>query len=499
VQDDWKFRPNLTFNLGVRWEYFTPLTEKSGLLTNIIFPSGNLAAAKTQPVEQLYNADRNNFGPRLGFAWSPSRFKDKLVTRGGFGIMYNRIPQVLFSNTLGNPPFFARYGICCGTSTSDFGSPFAGGQILFAFGSTNSPTSFPPNPALAVGINPATGAPINAGVTASQVEAWGALPDEPNGYVYTYSLEGEYDLGHNMVLNIGYQGSNSRKLIRIVNERFILPTPGNFPFSAVFIPTPDVNANYNALNVRLTRRFVQGYQFDFIYRYAKSLDMLSYEGPGAPTNQTFPQDQRTEYGPSDFDVKHNIVVSGLYEVQYFKGRTGWEKTLLDGFMVNGILQWHTGLPWTPVSGNCVSTPGGQTLCPTRPISYNGKALTDGNNDAFIRQGGNFPGGGLLYFTPGPNPLPPNQPPGVGRNSFRGPRYFAVDLSVGKRTPLSKFLFMHEGSTLELRANLFNAFNNLNLVPFGFNGAGTNINDFHFGQSPGALAGRVVEFQARFNF
>src|SRR5581483_4839040 len=313
AQDDWKFRPNLTFNLGLRWEYFTPLTDTDGLLTNILFPSNSLVGAKTTPVGQLYNPDRNNFGPRLGFAWSPSRFKDKLVTRGGFGIMYNRIPQVLFSNTLGNPPFFARYGICCGTSAQDFGSPFAGGQILFAFGNSNSPLSFPVNPALGVGINPATGAPANAGITASQVEAWGALPNEPNAYVYTYSLDTEYDLGHNLVASLGFQGSVSRKLIRIVNERFLIPSPANFPFSAIFIPTPDVNANYNALLARLTRRFAQGFQFDAVYRYAKSLDMLSYEGPGAPTNQTFPQNQLTEYGPSDFDVKHNLVISGLYE------------------------------------------------------------------------------------------------------------------------------------------------------------------------------------------
>ena len=112
-----------------------------------------------------------------------------------------------------------------------------------------------------------------------------------------------------------------------------------------------------------------------------------------PTNQTFPQNQLTEYGPSDFDVRHNLIISGLYEFQYFKGRDNWTKAL-DGFTINGIIQWHSGLPWTPFSGNCVSTPGGQTLCPTLPLTYNGLALTDGSNDAFIRAGGNFPGGGL---------------------------------------------------------------------------------------------------------
>ena len=133
------------------------------------------------------------------------------------------------------------------------------------------------------------------------------------------------------------------------------------------------------------------------------------------------------------------------------------------------------------------------VCPSRPAHYFGGALEDTSNEAFIRPNGNFPGGGLHFFdTNNPNGL---LPPGIGRNSFRGPRYFTVDASLGKRTGLPAFL--GEGAFLELKANLFNAFNNLNLAPFGFFSSTVESSDF--GRAQSALAGRVVEFQARFNF
>ncbi|MGH9969530.1 MAG: TonB-dependent receptor domain-containing protein, partial [Pyrinomonadaceae bacterium] len=265
VQDDWKVRPNLTLNLGLRYEYFDVVKEKDNKVANFVFgPGGGLAGSKVVPTSELYNPDRNNFAPRLGFAYSPKHFglEQKLVLRGGFGISYNRIPDVVFSNTRGNPPFFARYQICCGTSAQDFSTPFNGGQILYALGASNSPFSYPANPALAVGIDPATGAPPNR-----TVEIYGALADTPTAYVYTYSFEGQYALPMNLTAEVGYQGSSSHKLIRLVNQRFVQPViPNNFFAFAVYIPTPDVNANNNALNARLTRRFSRGYQFDALYR-----------------------------------------------------------------------------------------------------------------------------------------------------------------------------------------------------------------------------------------
>ena len=492
-QDDWKARPNFTLNLGLRYEYFGVLQEENDQVSNFVFgPGGGLAGSRVVPTSDLYNPDRNNFAPRFGFAYSPRRYglEEKLVIRGGFGISYNRIPEIVFSNTRGNPPFFARYAICCGTAATDFGSPFAGGQILYALGSSTSPFSYPANPALAVGIDPVTGTPPNR-----TVEVYGALADTPTPYVYAYSLETQYLLPYRLTATLGYQGSSSHGLIRLVNQRFVQSSiPANFFAFAVYIPTPDVNSNYNAMNARLTRRFSRGFQFDVLYRWAKSIDTLSNEGPGAVTNQTFPQDLREERGPSDFDVRHSVNISGLWDIPLFRNRKDLVGKVLGGWQIDGILTAHTGFPWTPHTGQCVRTPASQDfVCPSRPTRYFGGALEDTDNEAFIRPGGNFPGGGLAFFDPN-NPNGALRP-GIGRNSFRGPRYFAVDLSLGKRTGMPSFL--GEGAFLEFKANFFNAFNNLNLAPFGF--FAPNVDSADFGRARNALAGRVVELQARFNF
>jgi hypothetical protein len=496
AQHDWKARPNLTLGLGLRYEFFSPLTEKRGQLSNITFTNQNLNTARLSVTDRMSDPDRNNFAPRLQFAWSPNfgnsfgglLNENRAVLRGGFGIAYDRTPNVIFANSRGNPPFFARYQICCGTSASEFSTPFNGGQILYALGASNSPFSYPANPALAVPLDPVTGSPQGR-----SVEVYGAFPSTPNPYVYTYSLDGQYDFGHNFVGELGYQGSSSHKLVRLVNQNFIYPNSSNF--FAVFIPQTDVNANYNGMNARLAKRFSRGYQFDVYYRLSKSIDTLSNEGPGAETNQTFPQDLHTERGPSDYDVKHALNISGLWDLPLFRNRKDFLGKALGGWQLSGITSWHTGFPWTPKTGRCVSRPF-PVICPVRPASYLGGALDDTGNDVFTTGNGQFPGitsSGAPYFDL--TNSGGGFRPGIGRNTFRGPRYFSTDLAFGKRTGLPRF--MGEGAFLEIRANVFNAFNNLNLNPFRF--FAPLIEDPNFGRADKGLAGRVVELQGRLSF
>lgn len=496
IQDDWKVRPNLTLNLGLRYEYFTPLKEKEGRITALRFGSQGLANSRIDIVDQLFAPDRNNFGPRFGFAYSPN-FGDsyggllkegRSVIRGGAGIQYNRIPNVLFANSRGNPPFFARNNICCGTAGpaggDGFGTPFVDGRILYALGASNSPFSFPANPLLGTGIDPATNGVLN-----NTVEVYGTDSEVPNSYVYTYSLEMQYELPFKLVGTLGYQGSAAHKLIRIVNQNLIFPS--NPRFNPVFFIQPDVNSNYNALNARLERRLSQGFQVDANYRFSKSIDTLSYEGPGGGTNQTNPGDLASERGPSDFDVKHYFNLSGLYELPFYRNRHDALGKLLGGFQLTGILTANSGFPFTPKIFESIRQPSGEFFGPIRPTGYFGGALSDTSNEAFLRPGGNFPGGGALYF-----PLTAG-PPGIGRNSFRGPRYFSVDMSIVKKTGLPGFL--GEDANLELRANFFNIFNQLNLQPIRFFDDGSIITSPNFGRSTRGLAGRVAEFQARFRF
>ena len=504
AQDDWKVRPNLTINLGLRWEYFSPLREKNSVQSNLVLgpPGSELTGATLRVVEELYPPDRNNFAPRVGFAYSPNwgnRLgglfnENKMVLRGGFGIAYNRVPTIQFANSRGNPPFFARYRICCGTSSADFSTPFNNGQILYALGSNNTPFSYPVNPALISPINPATGIPTLA--NGAQLEIYGAPADVPTPYVYTYSLDSQYNLPANMTAQVGYQGSASRKLVRLVNQRFLYTDPNIF--SGVFFPTPDTTASYNALIARLTRRFSQGLMLDATYRWAKSIDIVSYDGPGAGTNPTFPLDVRQERGPSDCDVRHNFVASGVWELPFLRKERNAAAAILGGWQVSGILTAHTGFPWTPVTGNCPST-NRPIICPARPVSYFGGAGTESSNDAFIT-GSNFPGGGRAFFSDlGATGFGASAGllPGIGRNSFRGPRYFDVDMSLAKRFGFPKSL--GEGTFLEVKANFFNVFNILNLQSFGFNTPSTQINNTLFGRAERGLAGRVIELQGRLNF
>jgi Carboxypeptidase regulatory-like domain len=502
AQDDWKVRPNLTLNLGVRYEYFSPLTEKNGKLSNLFFTPGNLGAAQVRPVDRFYEPDKNNFAPRFGFAYSP-RWKlgklfdgDRAVIRGGFGVAYNRIPVAPLNNARGNPPFFARHGLCCGNA----GTPFADGRILYALGSSGSLTSYPRNPALSKGIDPVTG-----GVIDSTVEIYGIQQDARTPYVYVYSLEVQHELPYALTATVGYQGSVGHKLVRLTNQSFLEKVGPRF--GATFFSMPDTNSNFNALLLSLSRRFSKGLSLQANYRFSKSIDQLSNEGPGFETNQTFPQDNRTERGTSDFDVKHFFTLSGVYDLPFFKGRDNFAAKAFGGWRISGILTKRTGFPFTPVVGGCTSTPGGPELCPVRPQGYTGPSDIDTSNDAFIN-GTNFPGGGAPFFVVFKQADGSVAPPGIGRNSFRGPNYFNVDFSLVKETRMPKIL--GEGANLELRANFFNVFNKLNLGSFNFASNAVRIGDFDadknivnnnsdFGKANTGLAGRVVELQARFRF
>jgi hypothetical protein len=240
----------------------------------------------------------------------------------------------------------------------------------------------------------------------------------------------------------------------------------------------------------LRRPLAQGLQFLFNYRWAKSLDNSSFEGPGFVTNQTWPQNNRLNWGPSDYDVAHLLTASAVWTIPaHFQAKSLLGR-VLGGWELDPILQWHSGFPWTPVIGQSVQTPGGPSLGPIRPTAYFGGAGNSQSISAF-ETGSNFLKGGASYFD-----ITDVGPPGIGRNSFRGPRFFQTDLSFAKNMHLPWF---KESSNLELRANFFNIFNQTNLAPLNFDDQGTQAGNPFFGISSAGLAGRVVELQARFTF
>ncbi|MGB9070343.1 MAG: TonB-dependent receptor [Candidatus Acidiferrales bacterium] len=516
LQDDWKFRPNLTFNVGLRWEYYGPPTEAHHELENIVPGpdpvTGLLDAVAVLPHKQ-YKSTWRNFGPRLGFAWSPGAFSGRAVLRGGFGIAYDRFDDVSYDNTRSNPPLLASYGVCCGTDTN----PFVGGQIVYATGSDpRNPFSYPSIPALATPLNPATNLPeILPGFSPPSVYA--NPVNSPTPYIYLYSLQTEYSLPKNWVATIGYQGSSSHGLLRIKNLQYFYPDISD-QLNAVFSFTPDTNADFNALLTQLQHRFSHQFLLSVQYTYSKSIDELSDEGPGFTTNQTFPTNLALERGPSDYDATHNFVTYGLWDLPILSGRHDWVGKILGGWQASGDFQFHSGFPWTPVASNsCNLLLGGVTICPIRPIAFNGGARIDHSTDAFLPTAGGtsptFPNGSASYFTLVNGPEPPGTPlapPGVGRNSFRGPRFSSIDMSLVKEFGLPSMRFLGEGARIQLRVNAFNLFNKLNLAPFTFgsgsttvsfndNPDGTPASNPQFGTALTGLAGRVVELEGRFTF
>jgi hypothetical protein len=489
-QDDWKVRPNLTLNLGLRWEFFGPITPDRNIISNLILgPTGGLPGAFIEARNKLTDPDRNNFGPQVGFAWSPERFGGKLVIRGGTGLAYDRLPNALLNNARRNPGGPSQlYNICCGFANTDT----AALQMNFALSSDGSIFGYPVHPNL-----PALGA----------AEIYGAPTDLPNASVWRYSVEGQYELPWRTVASLGYTGTRGKNFVRI--EPIHITRPGGNPqFGAVFFGVPDVRTEYSAMISSLRTRFFRGLTVVANYTFGKSLDTFSWEAPCACTNQTFPVDQEQEFGRSDFDTRHNLNFAAVFDIPFYSSQSNWAGKILGGWQVSTIVTYNTGYPWTPRTGGCLegATVSSGNFCDPRPPAFTG-APRNGNSDDDFLNGGPYPGsfvGGNCGVSPGCNTVfrtffpfnapPLDFPPGVGRNSFFGPKYFSTDLSVGKR-----FGLWGEGTAFDIKFNLFNVFNQLNFSPFAANSNSTHVDRAQFGIPTSGLAGRVGEFQARFSF
>ena len=502
AQDDWKFRPNLTVNLGLRWSYYAPITGTNGVLGNLqLGADGGLADARIVASKELYDKDWNNFGPQIGFAWNPKWLDNKLVVRGGGGIGYDRLGNNVLLAAKRNPPNGGFFGICCATAGVAAGEPdwtqgpFAGGQILFAQSSDGTIFGYPRNPLLGGGTG-SNGLP-NVG----SVEIWGSERKFPTASVYRYSLEGQYELPMKLIATLGYQGSQGRNFVRIDRVQLIAPNQNPHLQSGVYFARPDVSSNYNAMIARLQGRLLKQFSFDTNYRWSKSIDTSSYEGASGNADQTFPFDQKEERGPSDFDVRHSFVAAGIWDLPVFRNRKTWTGKLLGGWQISSIATWNSGFPWTVFTYNCLNNSTSNPNCvgDPRPTFYSGVQPASNSNDNFLRTNGIFgvPGSTVFDFVqPSGSHL---LRPAIGRNRFRGPRYFSLDMTLGKKFGLGDWGFLGENSNIDVRFNFFNILNNLNLSPFLARDPNTRWQSSQFGTATTGLSGRVGEFQIRFSF
>jgi hypothetical protein len=269
----------------------------------------------------------------------------------------------------------------------------------------------------------------------------------------------------------------------------------------------DTNARYNALLTQVQHRFSNQFELDVQYRYSRNTDYGSHDYNMDP----YPWDFSFSKGPSDFDVTHLFKFWGVWTPTIFRGG-GWRESLLGGWTLSAIITAHSGFPWTPeycnTAGNVIYPNSGHTCL--LPAAYAGGAGSDYSNSTFRMPNGNFPDGGLAYFTVPTYPATGRYPApadNVHRNMFRGPRFLGNDFTIGKVFRLPSMKILGENARLNLQANIYNAFNRLNLRPFSVGGqeaARRFSNDGmtsspQFSQSQGALGARTIELQAKFRF
>ena len=448
AQDDFRVTNWLTLNLGLRYEYQTALSEATGRLANFLPDSGLIACSGGCPTElrnnlgqvisrsndavglpeNLVNADKNNFGPRIGFALRPFR-DDKTVIRGGAGIYYsletfNPIRQQLAVQE----PFLTRINYNRNAAT----------PLLISFANPFPTASVAPTPR-------------------------GMNPDYKQPEFYQYNLTIERELAKDLVLEVGYVGSQGHFLGLRYDINAPVPTGilvagvpqvtrrFNAQFGTATIQYQDQfgNSEYNALQTSLRRRAANGLTLLLSYTFSKSIDNGSSTNQSSTGSQQFPQDIRnilqTERGLSDFHRKHQFTGSFNYELPFgrerafFTDANGFANTFLGGWQLNGIVSLLSGRPFTP--------------------QFSAADISSQRPDVVGNPYENIPEG--LYFNPaafrrptatnGETDLQGN----AGRNILIGPKFRSVDLSLLKNFRLA------ENTRLQFRVETFNVFNTPN--------------------------------------
>jgi hypothetical protein len=506
IQDDWKIRPRLTLNLGIRWDYFRPITEQQGRLANIIYPESGgyferIANAKVGEVDELYKSDLNNFAPRIGFAWD-FLGDGKTVLRGGYGVAYEKLFFNIIANARFNPPFYGRAQL----------SPFFGDTIQPFLG-TDSNDPFggfigTVIPGADLGLDP------NGGIQGVRTKLRVVDPDLRDSYVHNLFLGIQRELPWNAAVEINYQSTLGRKLPffgdpnRFTGDllgdadplgRFAGDTSENrlnASFDSLNLRQNRITSNYHGVNAQFSKRFSQGLAFEIAYTLGKALDFGSdFFGAGENSGGLVGQSYRTyfndplniglDYGRSAFDIRHRFVANFLWEIPVMKDQSGALGQILGGWQLGGILAIQGGLPFAVVNGgrfpagdyNADAQEGDRPDTPSFGNTFSDTPSTSEFIDG-VFQTGDFP-------TPAAGSTGD-----LGRNTFTGPAFQTLDLSLLKNFRLP----MSEDSRLQFRAEFFNLLNRVNLfLP------NINLNGSSFGKSTQAFDAREIQFALKFLF
>jgi hypothetical protein len=508
IQDDYKILPNLTVNVGLRYSYFGAFYSKENNLD--VLQGINLASLSALNIRvggHLYAPQKGNFGPQFGFAFQPSRFTNKLVIRGGFGINYNQNEIAITANGNGNPPNAVQPNFCCSTPTSTNPS------ILYETAtSIHSIFGYAPNPATITqfGANNLPNNGVPTGVT--------GFPSNPGTISnYHYSLDTQYQLPYNLVAAVGYQGNVTEHSLIQANYNVIAAAYGQ-PLNPI-VNSLDYYANngtgnYNAMIATITHNFSHQFQLEAQYAYAKAMD----ENSGPYSEDFYPYDSHAAYARSDYNVTNAFKIFGLWQPVIFHGSQAWTEKVLGGWSLSGIYNLHSGFPWSPVYNTV--TPGGlyyngsgyNQLRPAGILPGFGKSTSNSAYKAAANP--NFGGNGTTFFpaptfVPGPA-FPATAPApliGLARNSLTAPGYNDLDASLTKGFGLPTLPILGENAKFEFRVDAYNLFNKTNLnaalidTTLGSVNPDGSINSVNpdFGVAGGALGSRTVQLQLRFSF
>lgn len=484
-QDDWKIAPRLTLNLGMRYEYVTPWYDKFFRASNFnpdtaaVELSGTPAPQREYlRVETLdpqvaaisrglkfvdlgtkyfYATDKNNFMPRLGFAFD-ALGTGKLLVRGGTGLFFVNLETA--SSHGNNYPF----------------------RLTQTFTNATVPAATRIAPANTFSLT----APF-AGQAGATITMTARQKSFEVGYVQKYSFGFQWEFLPNFVADVDYMGSYGRKLntsYAINNPR---PSPTGSPnvgrpfagFGNISFTESSANSNFNSLQTRIERRFSRGLTLINAYTWQKILGEAA-DGGNGESNYQDPLNRSENRGPASFDYRHRWALSVVYELPFGHGRRfladipGVANAILGGWEISTINTFQTGRPLTPLLGTDNSNTGVGNDRPDR--------IRDGNLPKKERTIDH-------YFDTGAFVAPPRGTFGnSGRNFVYGPSLANTDISFNK-----KFVLANERE-LQFRSEFFNLFNHTN-----FDLPDRTVTGPNFGKIFRAFQSRQIQFGLRFKF
>ncbi|PYT09616.1 MAG: hypothetical protein DMF60_02290 [Acidobacteria bacterium] len=482
VNDTWRVKPNLSLNLGLRYENY-------GTSSNVLkFPA---FAGFDQPFDAVarQKADNNNFAPRFSFAYTPHMAnwlfgEDKTVIRGGFGVGYDVFFNNILSNTAASPP--NAFGV------SLLGSS-VGGRGFANAGVNSLPTSGSPNPRAAV----------------TTID-----PNLVNPMTWTWNLDVQRELPGNLIVDAAYVGTRGLRLF--INEQ-LNPGVNNVRLhpdrGSIVARTNGGDSIYHSLQTRVERGMKNGLLFRFAYTYSKSIDDVNSEvfvTTGGASRASNPFDRRADRSVASFDVPHRAVWSFIYDIP--GPQKGFLGQVAGLWRIGGIYRLQSGSPETVFVGgidlnhdleNFNDRPSVANLnAPARSVGILGSLFGISSPTGYIDANGDPVNPANVRYIVDPA-IRTNL---VGRNTLRGNITNTMDLSLNKG-----FRLPFEGHKLEVRFDFFNVFNHPNftwafLGSDNSNGDVTNpffnnvkLNDGGITSSVGTQVGRYGRIQLRYSF